>query len=355
MGIPLYTVSQKSANSSNSTDGNGQDKADPHVPRGPEQVPPDLPCEELNSPNNSTYCAYKDGAFLDEAASKKQVPRQLWRAAAPGAFGQNHCGHRFLASWLRSLYVACPQLWFSRGREGDAMEENAAKPPGPRLRNTIRMLKKEGTPEMSRKDFANQVLRRMKCPQRAKSYAGDAGVGSSEEDSSDEDDSSDGVDGAESMEVSGKKGAEDKGGEKMTAEKLTKVPLDASGKKQTVCGEEDCRAEIIVSVIDCIREGERDKADPHVPMGPEQVPPDLPCGELNSPNNSTYCEYKDGAFLDEAAEALPATSEAEPQETVAGGGSIGTLTVVEAVVAEQEDAEEMDSSTDGTVIPDTVE
>ncbi|MGH0116913.1 UNVERIFIED_CONTAM: hypothetical protein FKN15_040902 [Acipenser sinensis] len=44
-----------------------------------------------------------------------------------------------------------------------------------------------------------------------------------------------------------------------------------------------------------------DKADPHVPRGPEQVPPDLPCGELNSPNNSTYCEYKDGAFLDEAA------------------------------------------------------
>ncbi|MGH0122232.1 UNVERIFIED_CONTAM: hypothetical protein FKN15_017556 [Acipenser sinensis] len=44
------------------------DKADPHVPRGPEQVPPDLPCGELNSPNNSTYCAYKDGAFLDEAA-----------------------------------------------------------------------------------------------------------------------------------------------------------------------------------------------------------------------------------------------------------------------------------------------
>ncbi|MGH0183633.1 UNVERIFIED_CONTAM: hypothetical protein FKN15_012568 [Acipenser sinensis] len=79
MGIPLDAVSQKSANSSNSTDGNSQrrlsvitpptqDKADPHVPRGPEQVPPDLPCGELNSPNNSTYCAYKDGAFLDEAA-----------------------------------------------------------------------------------------------------------------------------------------------------------------------------------------------------------------------------------------------------------------------------------------------
>ncbi|MGH0170096.1 UNVERIFIED_CONTAM: hypothetical protein FKN15_058256 [Acipenser sinensis] len=54
-------------------------------------------------------------------------------------------------------------------------------------------------------------------------------------------------------------------------------------------------------------------------------------------------------------EALPATSEAEPQETVAGGGSIGTPAVVEAVVAEQEDAEEMDSSPEGTVIPDTVE
>ncbi|MGH0131412.1 UNVERIFIED_CONTAM: hypothetical protein FKN15_046465, partial [Acipenser sinensis] len=79
MGIPLDAVSQKSANSSNSTDGNGQrrlsvitpqDKAVPHVPRGPEQVPPDLPCGELNSPNNSTYCAYKDGAFLDEAAQE---------------------------------------------------------------------------------------------------------------------------------------------------------------------------------------------------------------------------------------------------------------------------------------------
>ncbi|MGH0119456.1 UNVERIFIED_CONTAM: hypothetical protein FKN15_076680 [Acipenser sinensis] len=83
MGIPLDAVSQKSANSSNSTDGNGrqrrlsvitpQDKADPHVPRGPEQVPPDLPCGELNSPNNSTYCAYKDGAFLDEAAEIEKV------------------------------------------------------------------------------------------------------------------------------------------------------------------------------------------------------------------------------------------------------------------------------------------
>ncbi|MGH0161355.1 UNVERIFIED_CONTAM: hypothetical protein FKN15_041072 [Acipenser sinensis] len=72
-----------------------------------------------------------------------------------------------------------------------------------------------------------------KCPHRAKSYAGAAGVGSSEEESSDEEDSSDGVDGAESMEVSGKKGAEDKGGEKRSAEKLTKAPSDASGKKQT--------------------------------------------------------------------------------------------------------------------------
>ncbi|RXM93862.1 Zinc finger CCHC domain-containing protein 3 [Acipenser ruthenus] len=42
------------------------------------------------------------------------------------------------------------------------MAENAAKPPGPRLRNTIRLLKKEGTPEMLRKDFVKQVLRRIK-------------------------------------------------------------------------------------------------------------------------------------------------------------------------------------------------
>ncbi|MGH0124287.1 UNVERIFIED_CONTAM: hypothetical protein FKN15_017974 [Acipenser sinensis] len=52
------------------------DKADPQVPRGPEQVPPDLPCGELNSPNNSTYYEYKDDAFLDEAASKEERERK---------------------------------------------------------------------------------------------------------------------------------------------------------------------------------------------------------------------------------------------------------------------------------------
>ncbi len=62
-----------------------------------------------------------------------------------------------------------------------------------------------------------------------------------------------------------------------------------------------------------------------------------------------------GASLGPVREALPVASEAEPQVTVAGGGSVGTPAVVEAVVAEQEDAEGMDSSAEGTVIPDTVE